>query len=311
MSDHGGKAGSDNADHPAIDSVDHQQQYSAAEKIAAWHQARGIDAHERKPRRGRRARNGSRWRWWVELPILVVVAFVLTLVMQTFIGRVYYVPSGSMEPTLHGTTTGGDRILAYKLGYFFHDPAQGDVVVFRGPSTWVPEAAFSPHTSWLGKVGNVLGSVVGVAPPNEKDFVKRVIATGGQTVSCCDEAGRVEVDGVGLNEPYIQFNSARADWQWVPGESSCDIDPDDQMRYLSFRCFGPYTVPDDMVWVLGDNRSDSADSSYHCRGLVPAENVTCQGPVPVSDVIGKAVAIVMPPSRWGGISSPDLMGAGN
>jgi signal peptidase I len=268
------------------------------------------ERHGRRHRRGARSGKPPKKKrpWWVELPILIVIAFLATFLIQTFVARVYYVPSGSMEKTLHGVQHGGDRILAYKLGYDFGSPQQGDVVVFKGPATWTPEASLPGPTTWLGKVAQALGSVVGVAPANEKDFVKRVIAVGGQTISCCDAEGRVQVDGVSLTEPYLFMDVANhPNWAWVPGESSCAVDPDDPSRYRSFRCFGPYTVPNGTVWVMGDHRSDSADSTWNCRGLVPADNVQCQGPIPVSDVVGRAVAIVMPPSRWGGVGSPDIM----
>lgn len=68
--------------------------------------------------------------FWVELPILIVIAFGLTFLIQTFIAKVYYVPSGSMEQTLHGVSSGGDRILANKVVYEFGEPRPGDVVVF-------------------------------------------------------------------------------------------------------------------------------------------------------------------------------------
>ena len=259
----------------------------------------------------RQRRSGRKERpkrpWWIELPILIVVAFVLTFLIQTFIARVYYVPSGSMEHTLHGTTSGGDRILAFKLVYDFRGPEQGEVVVFKGPATWTPEANIPGPSSWFGKVAQALGSVVGIAPPNEKDYVKRVIAVGGQTISCCDRQGRVQVDGTSLHEPYIFMDANRPEWAWVDGQSTCNVNPANPTQYESFRCFGPYTVPAGMVWVMGDHRSDSADSSYQCRGLVPSANVHCQGPIPVDDVIGKAVFIVMPPSRWGPVGSPDIM----
>lgn len=263
-----------------------------------------VDLDDDEPTTGRVAKKRP---WWVEIPVMLVVAFLLTFLIQTFIARVYYVPSGSMEPTLHGVTHGGDRILAYKLGYDFGEPEQGDVVVFKGPSSWTPEADFAGPTSFLGKIGSALGSVIGIAPPNEKDFVKRVIAVGGQTVSCCDVAGHVQVDGVSLNEPYVLIEPDYPQWEWIRGETSCAIDPDDPTQYESYRCFGPYTVPDGSLWVMGDHRSDSADSTWGCRGLVPSGDVQCQGPISVSDVIGRAVAIVMPPSRWGGIGSPDIM----
>jgi len=278
----------------------------APERTDEQHATRVRFWREQSRKRNERAKRP----WWIELPILIVIAFVLTFLIQTFVARVYYVPSGSMEHTLHGTTSGGDRILAFKMLYDFRDPEQGEVVVFKGPATWTPEANIPGPTSWIGKAAQALGSVVGIAPPNEKDYVKRVIAVGGQTIRCCDAKGRVQVNGTSLNEPYLFMengNPAYEQWEWIDGQDSCDVDPDNPTRYRSIRCFGPYTVPQGTVWVMGDHRPDSADSSYNCRGLVPSSQVHCQGPIPVDDVIGKAVAIVMPPSRWGSIGSPDIM----
>lgn len=290
----GGTAGARDGDDPPDDPL--------AQQVRHW---RRLSAERRSA--ADEPRTSRRWPWWAEIPVLLLTAFLITFLVQTFVARVYYVPSGSMEPTLHGATSGGDRILANKVPYYFHDPEQGDVVVFRGPPSWAPEANIPGPSSVLGRIGQALGSVVGVVPPNEKDYVKRVIATGGQTVSCCDEDGRVRVDGISLDEPYLNPDIRRTDWWWVPGESRCDVDPDNPTRYEHIRCFGPYTVPPDTVWVMGDNRSDSGDSTYHCRGLVPADNVQCQGPIGIDDIIGRADVIVLPPSRWGGIASPDPM----
>src|SRR5664279_979026 len=244
----------------------------------------------RKPRRQAKKRP-----FWIELPILIVIAFGLTFLIQTFIAKVYYVPSGSMEQTLHGVASGGDRILANKVVYDFRDPAQGDVVVFAGPPSWVPETRIAEPTSWIGSALQSLGSVVGIAPPNEKDYVKRVIAVGGQTVQCCDAQGAVTVDGRSLVEPYIYEPI-----EFVPGELDCSSSP------TSRRCFGPVTIPAGQLWVMGDHRSDSADSSYQCQGFAPGSGAQCHGRGPVENVIGKAVFIVMPPSRWGTIGDPDI-----
>jgi len=248
--------------------------------------------------------------FWVELPILIVVAFALTFVIQTFIAKVYYVPSGSMEQTLHGVSSGGDRILASKIVYDFRDPRQGDVVVFKGPDTWAPEADIAGPSTWVGEVGQALGSVIGIAPPNEKDFVKRVVAVGGQTVACCDKNGNVTVDGRSLNEPYIY-----EPLPFQPGVLDCSTKVMDADHYASQRCFAPFKVPAGQLWVMGDHRGDSADSSYNCWGLKPAQAAAylqpgggqgCARPIPVDSVIGKAIFIVMPPSRWSTIGNPDI-----
>nr|WP_229673772.1 signal peptidase I [Nakamurella endophytica] len=257
-------------------------------------------------RRNRKAKRP----FWVELPILLVVAFVLTFLIQTFIAKVYYVPSGSMEQTLHGVSSGGDRILASKIVYDFRDPHPGDVVVFKGPDTWAPEADIPGPSNWFGKLLQSLGSVIGIAPPNEKDFVKRVIAVGGQTVACCDDQGNVTVDGRSLVEPYLY-----EPLPFTPGTQDCAVSPDRQ-HYESERCFAPYTVPAGQLWVMGDHRSESSDSSFLCWGLTPegekayqAANVNgdgCNRPIPQDNVIGKAIFIVMPPSRWHTIGDPDI-----
>ncbi len=250
---------------------------------------------------GRRRRPAQKRPWWVEIPVLLVTAFILTFLIQTFLFKVYYVPSGSMEQTLHGVESGGDRILVNKVIYDFSDPEPGDVVVFKGPPTWAEEANIPGPTSWLGKLGQAVGSVIGIAPPNEKDYVKRVIAIGGQTVKCCDAGGNVTVDGVSLDEPYIYEPIP-----FEPGESDCsDAHLAESSRlHVSERCFGPVQVPSGQVWVMGDHRLRSADSSYHCQHA--GDPASCQGPIPVDDVIGKAIFIIMPISRWDTIGDPQI-----
>lgn len=240
--------------------------------------------------------------FWIELPALIVVAFALTFLIQTFVAKVYYVPSGSMEQTIHGVAHGGDRILANKVVYDFREPEQGDVVVFKGPDTWAAEADMPGPSTWFGKALSSVGSVVGIAPPNEKDFVKRVIAVGGQTVACCDDNGNVTVDGRSLNEPYI--------FEPLPferGVADCTVGGPDADHYGSRRCFAPVKIPTGQLWVMGDHRGYSSDSSFNCLQLTPAAAPpTCGRPIPTSDVIGKAVFIVAPISRWRTIGNPDI-----
>ena len=284
-------------------------------------QEAGRGAEVARWRRRTRRRTKANRPFWVELPILLVIAFALTFLIQTFIAKVYYVPSGSMEQTLHGVSSGGDRILASKITYDFHDPRPGDVVVFKGPDTWAAEADIPGPSSWVGRFFQSLGSVVGVAPPNEKDFVKRVIAVGGQTVACCDKQGNVTVDGKPLTEPYI-YQPITFDQQ--DANYNCTVTPDGLGYGLvptsafaaKSRCFAPFKVPEGQLWVMGDHRSDSADSSLFCRGLTAkgeaqyrtnqVDGADCNRPIPVANVIGKAVFIVMPPSRWRTIGSPNI-----
>ncbi|MEO7193999.1 MAG: signal peptidase I [Pseudonocardiaceae bacterium] len=218
-------------------------------------------------------KKGSFWR---ELPILVLTALVLTFLIQTFLARVYVIPSASMEPTLHGCTgCTNDRVLVDKLTYRFRDPRPGEVVVFRGTDSWASEFTSQRSDNLLVRVLQDAGSLIGLAPPDERDFVKRVIAVGGQTVQCCDKQNRVMVDGQPLTEPYAVF---------------IGHEPQEE--------FGPVTVPQGNLWMMGDNRNNSADSRRHI-----ADNRS--GTVPVSNVIGKARVIVLPISRWQILADPD------
>ncbi|AMY55977.1 MAG: signal peptidase I [Rhodococcus sp.] len=229
--------------------------------------------------------------FWRELPILILVALVLSFLLQTFVARVYLIPSESMEPTLHGCAgCTGDRIVVEKIGYRFGDPKPGDIVVFRGPDSWNDEFVSQRSDNSVIRGAQEVGSLIGVVAPDENDLVKRVIATGGQTVECCDAQGRVLVDGKPLDEPYIQM-----DFPFVPDTMTCDTE------LKSGRCFDPVTVPEGNIWVMGDNRSNSRDSRYHVT-----DEFT--GTVPLDNVIGKAVAIALPPSRTGLLDSPDIQG---
>ena len=174
------------------------------------------DAGDRQPesRRSKHQRRSGEKKgsFWRELPILIVVALVLTFLIQTFLARVYVIPSQSMETTLHGCTgCTNDRVLVDKITYRFRDPRPGDVVVFKGPDSWGdnPEFSADEPSNAFAKGLRQFGSLIGLAHPDERDFVKRVIATEGQIVQCCDERARVLVDNKPLDEPYVYFESGR------------------------------------------------------------------------------------------------------
>lgn len=244
----------------------------------------GTPAHADSPDpddsgRGRadKQRKGSFLR---ELPVLLVVAVVLALLINTFLVKAFFIPSGSMEQTLHGCPgCSGDRVLVNKVVYRFHDPRPGDIVVFAGPESWAPEAAIAKPTNPLQRLLQTIASTFGVATPGEKDFVKRVVAVGGQTVQCCDAENRVTVDGRPLDEPYTYVS-----------------DPD----YTSTP-FGPVTVPAGRMWLMGDHRDQSADSRAHITD-------PDSGTVAMDDVIGKAFVIIWPVSRWETLGTPSTFG---
>ncbi|MBI3689079.1 MAG: signal peptidase I [Actinobacteria bacterium] len=220
--------------------------------------------------------------FWRELPILLGIALVLAFLIKTFVAQAFFIPSGSMEQTLHGCGgCSGDRVLVEKLSYRFRDPQPGDIVVFRGADSWAPESRVSPPTNPVAWAARALGQLVGIAQPNEKDFIKRVIAVGGQTVRCCDAEGRVLVDGRPLTEPYV----------YVDGPATPDTGS-----------FGPVLVPQGRLWVMGDHRNDSLDSRAHMAD--PGH-----GTVAVSDVIGRAFVIAWPPSRWNTLGTPSTVTA--
>ena len=212
-----------------------------------------------------------------ELPVLVVVALVLSVLLQTFLARVYLIPSESMEPTLHGCPgCTGDRIVVDKATYRFGEPEPGDVVVFKGPPSWSTEYQSTRSDNVVVRGVETVASLAGLVPPDENDLVKRVIAIEGQTVQCLPGDPTVLVDGEPLAEPYI-------DRTLRGNDSAC------QGMF-----FGPVTVPQGHVWVMGDNRANSKDSRFHLSDEL-------QGTIPVSDIIGKVRFIILPPSRWGSV----------
>ncbi|GAA1014078.1 MULTISPECIES: signal peptidase I [Tsukamurella] len=223
--------------------------------------------------------------WPLEVAVVLVVALVLSFCLQTFVGRQWYVPSESMEPTLIGCEgCTGDRIVTQKISYFTGDPQPGDVIVFKGPTTsWgmEPVQKVRSDNTLIRGVQEAL-SYVGLQPPNENDLVKRVIAVGGQTIECKPGTG-LTVNGKKLNEPYLEENAKRyaaANQCWPMQRYDGDTG-----------AFGPITVPQGNVFMMGDNRLFSRDSRYHIEDEL-------QGTVPKADIRGKVAAIIYPFSRW-------------
>jgi signal peptidase I len=231
--------------------------------------------------------------WW-ELPVLALVAIVIAVVVKTWIVQPFYIPSASMEKTLHGCPGGcGDRILVNKTIFDIRDPHPGDIVVFHAPPGWDEGEGSTPPANPVLKVVRGFGQLVGFVPPDGLVLVKRVIAIGGQTVKG-DAQGHVFVSNTGPSGPWRQLDEP---YVYRDGPESSEA------------VFGPLTVPKGRLWVEGDHRNDSADSRYHCvapnatapraEGCDPVAST-----VPDSDVIGKAVLVIWPISHWRTLGTP-------
>jgi len=204
---------------------------------------------------GEKRRKGG---WLRETAIVVVSALVLSVLIKTFLVQAFFIPSGSMEDTL----AVGDRVLVSKLAPGPLDVNRGDVVVFVDPGGWL-DAPPDDRSSLQQGFEEVL-TFIGLLPQNAGEhLIKRIIGTGGDTVECCDDEGRLTVNGVGIDEPYLKPGVS-------PSESEFSV-----------------TVPEDHLWLMGDNRSNSQDSRSH-RGDPGG------GAVPMSNVVGTAMVILWP-----------------
>ncbi len=190
----------------------------AATQAASSHDE-GQAAYAYAPAEAPRAKGGGFLNALGSVLFTIVVVIVLVFLIRTFVFQSYDIPSGSMEETIQT----GDLVFSEKVTYYFSDPARGDIVTFIDPED------------------------------SSRTLIKRVIATGGQTVDLKD--GDVYVDGVKQSEPYTDGKPSYP----LNGAGGADI------AY-------PYTVPEGSLWVMGDNRTNSQDSRYF--GAVPASSVT-------------------------------------
>ncbi len=198
----------------------------------------------------------------------VIIALVAVALVQAFVVKPFGVPSQSMEQTLHI----GDRILVNRLD---HDVAHGDVVVFGHGNTWQQEK-LPPADNVVTRALRAFGDLTGIGPSSTAYTVKRVIGLPGQTVACCSTDGKVTVDGRPLDETYIY-----EDLPFTPGTLDCSSSP------RSTRCFPAIRVPRENLLVLGDHRSESADSVIGCRGAT--EGPECARFVPMERVVGPVI----------------------
>lgn len=232
------------------------------------------DAAEPRATKSKRSRQRSVKIFLRDVLLIVLAAILISFLIKTFLIRSFYIPSGSMENTLQVD----DRIIVNELEPNLVPISRGDVVVFTDPGGWLDTKPIDTRTPFQQGVDNVLSFIGLTANDLDDHLIKRVIGLPGDHVTCCNDFGQIEVNGVALDEPYIRVTAA--DGKAVPG----DFD---------------VTVPAGKLWVLGDNRDESADSFNHIDN-------PDGGFVPVSDVVGRAFVITWPVSRWSWLSDyPD------
>ena len=203
-----------------------------------------------------------------ELPILVIVALVVSLFIKSFLVQFFYIPSGSMENTLQIK----DRVAVNKIPFISNSINRGDVVVFRDPANWLPEPYADNQNKIIAKIKDGL-VLVGVLPnPAKQYLVKRVIGVAGDNVVGKD--GVVTINGKKTTEPYI-----------FAGNKASELDFN-------------VTVPEGKIWVMGDHRGASADSRYH-------QDDVNNGFVPESKVTGRVLGIIWPIKNVGTVPSQD------
>lgn len=188
----------------------------------------------------------SLWSWrrrlsfWQELPILLVVALLLAVFVQTFAAQAFVIPSGSMESTIMTD----DRVLTNKVVYRFREPHRGEVVVFRAGDGWGEIPVKEPANPVARNLQGA-AKTIGLAP-TATHYIKRVVGLPGDSIAV-NEAGRVTINGVALTEAYTQGRNDPAKWR------------------------GPVVVPEGHLFVMGDNREHSDDSRVN--GLVRIDHV--------------------------------------
>ncbi|MCW2801114.1 MAG: lepB [Aeromicrobium sp.] len=202
---------------------------------------------------------------WQESILLVITAMVMAVIVKTFFLQAFYIPSESMEPTM----LVNDKILVQKVSYWAGDVKRGDVVVFDDPGGWLGAEDSRHATNPLQRALETVGLF-----PTGGHLIKRVIGVGGDKVVCCTEKGKITVNGKVLDEPYLL----------------------DQQAPASDQAFN-VVVPKGHLWVMGDNRGNSADSRSHLGD--PGGGFIAE-----KEVVGKAWLRVWPWSRAGIIHKP-------
>ena len=213
---------------------------------------------------------------WQETILLLGVALMLAIVIKTFFVQAFYIPSESMEPGL----ILNDRILIQKVGYWGDgEPQRGDVVVFKDPGGWLDPVSAAGPTNPIAQAMAKIGLY-----PTGGHLVKRVIGVAGDTVECCDDQGRILVNGQPLAEDdYVKRMGAKCNGPMV---TQCNED------------WKTEPIPPGHIFVMGDNRSRSADSSQKMCSPDVTECVPGDEFVPADLVVGKVFVLLWPADRF-------------
>lgn len=227
-------------------------------------------APEQTTKKTKKVKSRSITRQVAELPLLVMVAFVIAIVIKTFLVQAFFIPSGSMIPTLRI----GDRVLVEKVSYRLHDPRRGDIIVFAreilGPQPDVP---------WYQDARNFLRELVGLPVGDEEDFIKRVVAISGDTIRYEGTPRKLYVNGEEVDQSFINRRVDR---------SSPSLTEKDCQRLDMKRSEDGCLVPAGRVFVMGDNRGNSQDSRF-------------LGPIEGDKIIGRGFVVIWPYTHFGSL----------
>jgi len=228
----------------------------------------GGNGHSADNGSGRPSRGRSAWRFIRDILLILLAAIVISFLIKTFLIRSFYIPSESMQDTLQVN----DRIIVNELEPKLVPIQRGDIVVFKDPGGWLPPGTASAEPNTVAAFFDWALSIVGLTAPDSNDhLIKRVIGLPGDVVACCNAYGQMTVNGVPLDEAqYLKLPAG------VTKVSKDDFS---------------VTVPQNSLWVMGDNRYNSADSRYN-------RDKPGNGFVPYGDVVGRAVLISWPIDRW-------------